>query len=324
MIYCEILTKSQTNCNLQLIKLKKTSTQPRRLSKMRRRWLFILLGILAFLVVFGVGAVVGGLVVRTIPKDERVNPRVFVSTGGFGDGGEGILVSKVEVESPADRSGMARGDILLEVNGTPVDTIVDLQAELAKLNPGDTVNLLAMHGDEERTLSATLGERDGVAYLGIQSGEGAFPGVAVAQPPFGPYEKFVLPHGPGPIIVEPGLKEPGLMEPRWDWLPEEVNQALIVGQVLPDAPAGQAGLQEGDLITKLDGKPVSRPETFTRAIQAYKPGEQITLTVYRRGEDKPLELKVTLAEHPEEAGKGYLGVMLTGFFQKDSSSRFSN
>jgi S1-C subfamily serine protease len=301
-----------------------TLIQARRLLNMRKRWLYILLGILAFMVVFGVGAVVGGLVVRTIPKDERVNPRVFVSTGGFGDGGEGILVSKVEVESPADRAGLARGDILLEVNGTPVDTIVDLQAELAKLNPGDTVNLLAMHGDEERTLSATLGERDGIAYLGIQSGEGAFLGVAVRRAPFGPSEKFVLPHGPGPVIIEPHRIEPGSIEPGWDRIPEAVDQALIVGQVLPDTPAGEAGLQEGDLITELDGKPVSRPEAFTKSIQAYKPGEQVTLTVYRRGEDKLLELQVTLAEHPEEAGKGYLGVMLSGFFQKDSSSRFSN
>jgi S1-C subfamily serine protease len=74
----------------------------------------------------------------------------------------------------------------------------------------------------------------------------------------------------------------------------------------------------------LDGKPVSRPEAFTRTIQAYKPGEQITLTVYRRGEDKPLELQVTLAEHPDEAGKGYLGVILRGFFQKDRSPTLSN
>jgi S1-C subfamily serine protease len=290
--------------------------QARRVLKMRRRWLYILLGILAFLLVFGAGAVAGGLIVRAVPRDELVvNPRVFVTTSEYGDEGEGILISKVEVESPADRAGLSRGDILLEVNGTPVDTILDLQAELAKLNPGDKVSLLAMHGDEELELSTTLGERHGVAYLGIRSGDSSFPAVTVARVRVEPSEKFVFPHGPGPSIIEPRLIEPGL-----DWLPKEVNQAVIVGQVLPDSPAKEAGLQEGDLITELDGKPVDRPEAFTKAIQAYKPAEKITLTVYRHGEDeeKPLEIQVTLAEHPEEAGKGYLGVTLTGFFQKDS------
>jgi S1-C subfamily serine protease len=287
---------------------------------MRRRWLYILLGIVAFLVVFGLGAVVGGLIVRAIPNDERVvSPRVFVTTGEYGDGGEGILISKVEVESPADRAGLARGDILLEVNGATVDTIIDLQAELANLKPGETVELLVRHGDEELTPSATLGERDGMAYLGIHSGEGTIPGI-VGRAPFEPYEKFVFPHGPGPIIVKPGLKDPGLIEPRLDWLPEDVEQALILGQVLPDSPAGEAGLQEGDFITALDGKPVGRPEAFTKAIQAYKPGEQVTLTIYRQGEEKSQEIQVTLAEHPDEAGKSYLGIKLAGFFQRDRGS----
>lgn len=278
---------------------------------MRRRWLYILLGIIAFLVVFGVGAVVGGLAVRAAPRSELVSPRVFIASGEYGGEGEGILISKVEVESPADRAGLARGDILLEVNGTPVDTLFDLQAELAKLNPGDKVSLLAKHGDEERKLSATLGERDGIAYLGIQSGDGSFPGVVVARAPFEPYERFVFPHGPGPVIVAPHLTEPG-----WDWLPEDVDRAVIIGQVLPDTPAEEAGLQEGDFITELDGKPVSRPEAFTKTVQAYEPGEEITLTVYRRGEDDPQEVQVTLAEYPEEDGKGYLGVIPIGFFQK--------
>jgi len=283
---------------------------------MRRRWLFILLGIIAFLVVFGVGAVVGGIIVRAAPKDELVaNTRVFVAAGEYGDGGEGILISKVEVESPADRAGLARGDILLEVNGTVVDTIVDLHSVLASLKPGETVDLLAKHGDEERTLSATLGEREGGAYLGILSGDGSFPSVTVARVPIVvPSEKFIFPKEPGPIRIEPG----------WDWLPEDVGQALIVAQVLPDTPAEEAGLQQGDFITELDGKPVSRPEAFTKSIQAYKPGEQITLTVYRRGEDKSQEVQVTLAEHPDEAGKGYLGVKIAGYFQQDRSSKFSN
>jgi hypothetical protein len=46
--------------------------------------------------------------------------------------------------------------------------------------------------------------------------------------------------------------------------------------------------------------------------------------VYRRGEENPQEIQVTLAEHPDEAGKGYLGVIVKGFFQKERSSKFSN
>ncbi len=279
---------------------------------MKKRWLYILLGIVAFLLVLGVGAVIGGVVVRATMKDEMVRPSVVITTSEYGDEEDGVLISKVEVESPADRAGLVRGDILLEMNGKSVDTIPDLHIELAKLNPGETVSLLAMHGDEKLELSATLGERDGIAYLGIQSGEGAFPSRVIARTPLEFSERFVFPQVPGPIVIEPHI-----IGPSWDEIPEDVDQAVIVGVVLPDTPAEEAGLQDGDFITELDGKPVSKPDAFTKAIQAYKPGEQITLIVYRQGEDNRLEIQATLTEHPKKSGKGYLGIELEGYFQRD-------
>jgi S1-C subfamily serine protease len=59
------------------------------------------------------------------------------------------------------------------------------------------------------------------------------------------------------------------------------TQGAIVTQVDPGSPADVAGLEEGDVVTSLDGKPVTSADQLASAIQADKPGQSITLGLYR-------------------------------------------
>jgi S1-C subfamily serine protease len=71
---------------------------------------------------------------------------------------DGLLITNVQAGSPADKAGLVRGDILLEVNGQPVNSYAALQQVLSGLNPGDQVDLRVLHGDEVRSLSVNLEE----------------------------------------------------------------------------------------------------------------------------------------------------------------------
>jgi serine protease Do len=73
---------------------------------------------------------------------------------------------------------------------------------------------------------------------------------------------------------------------------------VAVGRVVPGAPADQAGLQEGDVIQSINGKPVNSSTEFTSTISALKPGSQVTLHVWSQGLKKNLQAK--LAEQPVE------------------------
>ncbi len=63
---------------------------------------------------------------------------------------------------------------------------------------------------------------------------------------------------------------------------------------IDDTPAQRAGIQAGDLIIRLDDKPV-KGMTLNEAVKVMrgKKGTQITLTIVREGEDKPLKITVT-------------------------------
>jgi len=65
---------------------------------------------------------------------------------------------------------------------------------------------------------------------------------------------------------------------------------------IDDTPAQAAGIQAGDLITRLDGKPI-KGQTLDESVKLMrgKPGTDIVLTIVREGEDKTLEIRVTRA-----------------------------
>lgn len=79
----------------------------------------------------------------------------------------------------------------------------------------------------------------------------------------------------------------------------------LVSQVEPDAPAAKAGVKVGDVITELNGSKMENAGQLQAAISGHRPGDKITLGIFRDG--KSLSLPVTLEsinKKSEEASAG--------------------
>jgi serine protease Do len=73
---------------------------------------------------------------------------------------------------------------------------------------------------------------------------------------------------------------------------------VVVAAVPDNTPAANAGIEAGDVIQAIDGKPTNDPQTFVSTIAAHKPGEKVTLRIWQRGVQRSLQ--VTLAEQPAD------------------------
>ena len=75
------------------------------------------------------------------------------------------------------------------------------------------------------------------------------------------------------------------------------DSGAIVSDIVPAGPAAKGGVQQGDKIVAIDGRPITSSDDVSAAVAAHKPGEQAKLTVVRGGDRRTLT--VTLGTRPE-------------------------
>jgi len=193
----------------------------------------------------------------------------------------GVLVVAVQKDSPAQKAGIVRGDIILALNGTAVNTPADLVKGVEARKTGDSVALKLRHGDTEKTANVVLAERNGRAWLGAA----LFPGGRELGRDFGDDQEF-------------GHHLP-------------FSGAYVTG-VVTGSPAEKAGLKQGDVILSVDGTNVDPLHNLTDLISAKKIGDTVTLTVESSDQGQQRrDLKVTLEKNPTSDAP-YAGIQYTG------------
>ena len=78
-------------------------------------------------------------------------------------------------------------------------------------------------------------------------------------------------------------------------------RGVVVGDVTPNSPAQEGGIQRGDILLDVDGKPISDSNQLRMSISMMQPGTNIKVKVLRNGSERELSLK--LAEMPTESAK---------------------
>jgi serine protease Do len=138
---------------------------------------------------------------------------------------------------------------------------------------------------------------------------------SVIQPPkfYVPSRDFQLSLNDPPKVGEP-LKLPWMGVSQMTGLNKDVaeiyglaNQpAVQLGDVIPDMPGARGGLQQGDIIVKMNGKPLERgdepeelPAILRRHVMRMKVGDEVTFSVLRARGEPLKEVKVKLEEMPK-------------------------
>ena len=77
-----------------------------------------------------------------------------------------------------------------------------------------------------------------------------------------------------------------------------VTEGVLLAQVVPGSAADDAGLQEEDIIVRLDDEPIRNTGELSKFLIAHPPGETVTVVFFRGSEEKSAQ--VTLGERPRE------------------------
>jgi serine protease Do len=183
---------------------------------------------------------------------QRITPDLAASMGL--PSVKGALVSGVDEGSPAADAGMKQGDVITSYNGKPVADNNQLRNVVASTQPGSRVNLEVFRGGKTESLQATVGE--------LTPAKGRASAPALERSEGGKYG----------MAVELG------------------DQGLTVVDLDPTGIAAESGLQEGDVIQKVDGRTLRSASELKSALDR-KDGKPSLLLVKRQGATIFLTLK---------------------------------
>jgi len=174
------------------------------------------------------------------------------------NGPDGALVSQVTPDSPAQRAGLQSGDVILEINGQPVNESNQLRMTVSMMSPGQDAKLKVLRDGQTRQFTVKVEEMPGekVTRASAEPGqtEKALQGVEVED------------------LDARSARQLGL---------PATTKGVVVTNVDPSSQAAASGLHEGDVIQEVNRKPVVSAQDFAQALRK-SDGESLLL-VNRQG-----------------------------------------
>jgi S1-C subfamily serine protease len=89
---------------------------------------------------------------------ERKQGFLGITAGNRTDGGQGAVVASVD-PGPAADAGITPGDVIVAIDGNPVNGSESVVAAVRDREPGNQIEVVVLRDGEQRTLTVTLGER---------------------------------------------------------------------------------------------------------------------------------------------------------------------
>ena len=170
----------------------------------------------------------------------------------------GAIVNQVDPNTPGGKAGLRTGDVIVALNGQPVNDAGELQMEVGQKRPGDTIQLGLLRDGKSMTIPVTL------------EAMGANPGSASAG----------AEHGKGRWGL--GLGDLGQSERDQLQIPSSVHGA-VVEDVTPGSPADNAGLQRGDVIVEVNRHPLQSASDVAQALSNVPKGQDALVLVWSNG-----------------------------------------
>jgi len=198
----------------------------------------------------------------------------------------GVILSRVEADSPAAKAGLKANDVITEFNGQRVEGTLQFRRLIRETPGGRTVQLTFWRDGRAQSVSVELG-----AFPDKLEGHG-----------FGPKEfKFEMPEFGGKLFGHDvflqhgprlGIDAEDLSGQLGSYFGAPDGEGVLVRDVTSGTPAEKAGLKAGDVIIKIDGERVRTVHELREKMRAKRENKTVSVSVIRKGTEMSFNVEV--------------------------------
>jgi serine protease Do len=209
---------------------------------------------------------------------------------------QGVEVTMVDQDAPAGKAGIKEHDVILTMNGTPIESKTQLQRMIHETPPGRVVSFGLSRDGQSVSIKVQLADRrNEFAHMSSKDhnkdSDFHFEMPMVDLPDM-PSIGVVYVHS----SMRSGVMVENLTPQLGDFFGAKNGSGVLVRSVEKGSRADKAGLRAGDVITRVGDQPVHDTSDFTHALHSHSAGS-VSVGVIRDKKEQTLTL--TLPEHKE-------------------------
>jgi serine protease Do len=220
----------------------------------------------------------------------------------------GVGVTQVIQDSPAEKAGLRKDDVILRLDGENITSVRKLNRLVSEIAPDHSVRITVSRNGAEQEITATIGKRKNSnnvrGFLSPESRTWKWEGPLVDHGDL--FEK----HGDLMFTLSNsrrvGVSTMQLTKQLAEYFGIANGRGVLVTAVTDDGPAAKAGVKAGDVITAIDGEEIDSPGDISRVINRKKEGE-ISLTVIRNKSQQTIRVTPSAG-----GGQGMMGMPQVG------------
>lgn len=193
----------------------------------------------------------------------------------------GVEVKHVDENSPASKAGLKENDVILELNGQKVAEVEQFVKTVGESAPGSKVEMTVWRNAAKQNLTATLESRRAMAMMPPAS---PFDGAMLAPRALEDMWPPAMVNDTPKVGFEGEMLTPQLAEFFG------VKEGVLVRTVNAKSAAEKAGLKAGDVVTRVNGTPVSSPREVSAMLRVSR--KTASITVMRNHKELTLNVEV--------------------------------
>ena len=202
----------------------------------------------------------------------------------------GVEVTIVVENAPAAKAGLKVHDVILEINGKAVEDGEQFVRSIADSPAGARVSLTVWRSGARQTMAATLEAARQDPFFAIPAQPMPPMPPMPVMPPGGLWDgntPFSSLSGSGALV---GFEGENLSPQLAEYF--GVKDGVLVRTVGPKTPAERAGLKAGDVVTKVNGTPVSSPREILGLVKS-RGSKTFSFTVIRNKKEISLNVEIS-------------------------------